>query len=141
VANARDGSADTVTSAGPFVVTSRSRPPKTILYQNFPNPFPRTDLDVENTRIWFDLANASEVDLAIYDVRGRLVRRLIPGPGCSSVRLEPGPYGREGTMPDPCVVLTWDGRDDRGRRVGPGVYLLRLKADGVEEIRRIVFWP
>ncbi len=141
VASARDGSADTVTSAGPFVVTSRFRPPKTILYQNFPNPFPRTDLDVEDTRIWFDLAHASEVDLAIYDIRGRLVRRLIPGPGCSSVRLEPGPYGRVGTTPDPCVVLTWDGRDDRGRRVGPGVYLLRLKADGVEEIRRIVFWP
>ncbi len=141
VASARDGSADTVTSVGPFVVTSHSRPPKTLLYQNYPNPFPNNDLGVDVTRVWFDLANASEVDLAIYDIRGRLVRRLIPGPGCSSVRLEPGPYGREGAVPDPCVVLTWDGRNERGRRMGPGVYLLRLKADGVEEIRRIVFWP
>lgn len=52
-----------------------------------------------------------EVDLrvAVYDVAGRLVRSLRPGPAPA------------GTSP-----LVWDGRDRQGRRVPAGVYLLRI---------------
>jgi hypothetical protein len=142
VAEARSGMADTVTSAGPFVVTGGANPPVTILYQNFPNPFPNPVQGVRRTRIWFDLAVPSLVELALFDMRGRLVRTLIPGPGCGATELPPGLYGREeGPGPDPCVVTSWDGKDDRGRDVPPGVYLLRLRAGGVVEVRRVVFWP
>ena len=140
---ARDGGggADTVTSAGPFVVTSGANPPATILYQNFPNPFPNREMGVDETRIWFDLAHASRVELAVYDLRGRLVRRLMPRRNCPLVELPAGLYGREDGMPDgPCQAFSWEGLDDRDREVPPGVYLLRLKADGVVDIRRMVFW-
>jgi len=142
VAKARTGAVDTVTSAGPFVVTGGENPPVTILYQNFPNPFPNSDDGLRKTRIWFDLAKESTVELAVYDMRGRLVRSLIPGRGCGQVELPPGLYGREeGSSPDPCIAFAWDGEDERGQGVAPGVYLLRLRAGGVVEIRRIVFWP
>lgn len=136
------GVADTVTSLAPFVVTSRTRPPATQLYQNFPNPFPQPAVDPEGTRIWFDLESRSPVELAVYDLRGRLVRRLIPGPGCGRVTLGPGLYGREGADGDGrCVLTRWDGRDESGRIVARGVYLLRLRAGAVEQTRRIVFLP
>jgi hypothetical protein len=142
IARARTGQADTVTSAGPFVVTGEGNPPVTILYQNFPNPFPNPETGTWLTRIWFDLASTSTVDLAVYDLRGRLVRRLIPGPGCAPVELPPGLYGRdEGGDSGPCVILSWDGKGEGGRAVSPGVYLLRLRAGRVEEIRRMVYWP
>lgn len=142
IAQVRSGVADTVTSAGPFVVTSGANPPVTILYQNFPNPFPNTEFGGMETRIWFDLAEASTVELALYDIRGRLVRQLIPGVGCGAVELPPGLYGRDdGGEADPCTTFAWNGLDDRGRDVEPGVYLLRLRAGGVVDVRRVVFWP
>jgi hypothetical protein len=142
IARGGGGGADTVTSAGPFVVTSGANPPATILYQNFPNPFPNPEVGLESTRIWFDLAEATTVELAVFDLRGRLVRQLVPGRGCPAAELPPGLYGREGgATGDPCHTYSWDGKDDRDREVPPGVYLLRLKAGGVVEIRRIVFWP
>jgi hypothetical protein len=141
VARSRSGTADTVASAAPFVVTGGANPPVTILYQNFPNPFPDAEIGGERTQIWFDLARESEVELAVYDLRGRLVRTLIPGRGCGTVRLPAGLYGREGASSDPCTTFSWNGRDDRGGRVTPGVYLLRLRAGGVVDVRRVVFWP
>jgi hypothetical protein len=142
IAEARTGAVDTVTSAGPFVVTGGENPPVTILYQNFPNPFPNLAEGIVDTRIWFDLAEHSRVRLAVFDMRGRLVRNLIPGRGCGPVELPPGLYGREEGVPqDPCTSFSWDGRDDGGQRVSSGVYLLRLQAGGVVEVRRVVFWP
>jgi hypothetical protein len=140
VARTPGGAADTVESASPFVVTSVTRPPATLLYQNFPNPFP-TD-GRTGTRIWFDLANASTVELAIFDLRARLVRKLVPADAsCANVTHEPGQYGRDtpGQVPDPCLDLAWDGTDENGSVVPRGVYVLRLRADGREEYRRIVF--
>lgn len=142
IAEARNGAADTVASAGPFVVTGGANPPITILYQNFPNPFPNPDEGIWETRVWFDLAQESRVELAVYDMRGRLVRNLIPGPGCGPTILPPGLYGRDQDGdPGACAAFTWDARDDRGQTVSPGVYLLRLRAGGVVEVRRVVYWP
>jgi serine protease AprX len=142
IAEARGEEVDTVTSGGPFVISGTDSPPVTILHQNFPNPFPNRDLGLFETRIWFDLAAPSSVELSVFDLRGRLVRRLIPGPGCTAVEMDPGLYGREeGDSGDPCVRYSWDGTDDRGEEVSPGVYLLRFSAGGVVQVKRIVFWP
>ena len=59
--------------------------------------------------------------LDVYDVKGALVRTLL------DERREAGRY-----------EVTWDGRDDGGRRVASGVYLYRLEAGGKEESRRMV---
>jgi hypothetical protein len=141
IATAPVGGADTVTSAGPFVITSRSRPPVTILFQNYPNPFPREDLGRSVTRIWFDLSTPGEVTLEVFDLRGRRIRRLIPASGCAPITLESGLYGRDEVDLNECTLLHWDGKDDQGREVPRGVYLLRLRARDVEEIRRMVYWP
>ncbi|MGD8278239.1 MAG: S8 family serine peptidase [Gemmatimonadota bacterium] len=143
IARTQTGVADTVESRLPFVVTSETRPPATLLYQNFPNPFPRADLGASSTRIWFDLADSSSVQLTVLDLRGRRVRRLIPTPGCSAVTLGPGIYGRglTGEVNDPCILTSWDGRDDEGRTVARGIYLLHFRAAGKEEYRRMVFLP
>ncbi len=140
IARTQSGMADTVASAAPFVVTSTGQPPATLLYQNFPNPFPRSDLGEGVTHIWFDLAEPSAVELSVHDLTGRLVRRLIPAPGCGPVTLEPGLYGRGGEA-DPCILTTWDGGDADGVRVPAGIYIIRLEAAGEVQYRRALFRP
>jgi hypothetical protein len=134
--------ADTVTSLGTFIVTNSLHPPSTTLYQNFPNPFPRPALGVRGTRIWFDLAAAVDVELAVYDMRGRLVSRLIPARGCGRITLPSGQYGKgRTTVTDPCVQTEWDGTDDNGHDMPAGVYLLRLRAGGETQTRHIIYAP
>jgi flagellar hook assembly protein FlgD len=117
-----------------------STPPINLLYQNFPNPFPSTTSPV--TCIWFDLAQrAGDVKLAIYDVRGRLIRTLIPSATVSGT-LDAGYYGRAGSGPlasgcDP--RFSWDGRGSDGATVPPGVYLVRLHADDAWQTKKIIF--
>jgi hypothetical protein len=114
-----------------------SPPAVTLLYQNFPNPFPAPGQDA--TCLSFDLAIAAEVQLDILDPRGSLVRRLVPGPGWDPM-LAPGRYGRSATGGTPCDPrLVWDGRADDGRDLPAGVYLYKLRASGVTQFRRIVF--
>ena len=75
-------------------------------FRNAPNPFnPRTE-------IAFHLDRSEEVELHIYDSRGRRVRRLV-----EREILPAGPH-----------VAGWDGRDDRGGALGSGVYFGRLRA-------------
>ena len=65
-----------------------------------------------------------EVDLKIYSVTGELVRS----------RWDSGyPLFPAGAA----VLLTWDTCNDRGVRVAPGLYFLKLQALGVSEVKRI----
>ena len=57
------------------------------------------------------LPRAAALEAAVYDLRGRRVRRLRSGDAAA------GEY-----------LLTWQGRDDHGQAVASGVYLLRVKA-------------
>jgi len=126
-----------VRSLGAFVVLDPTAPPATLLYQNFPNPFPGSGQSA--TCIWFDLATASTVTLEILDLRGGVVRHLLPSSGIPNT-LPVGRYGRGaggGTLCDP--RLTWDGTADDGRTVPPGVYLSRFTAAGTTQFKRIVF--
>lgn len=77
------------------------------LYPASPNPF------AGQARIAFALPTRGDVELSVYSVDGRLVRTLVSG--------EQGPGE---------VELTWDGRDNSGRRVGNGLYFMRLEAAG-----------
>ena len=126
-----------VRSAGTFLILDASLPRATILYQNFPNPFPAAGRD--ETCIWFDLASASETELDILDLRGTRVRRLIPSTAFP-VLLDAGRYGRSGAGGPTCDPrLTWDGRADDGRVVPAGVYLAKLRSGGNILFKRIVF--
>lgn len=134
------GDSTRVFSAASLVVLDPSVPPATILFQNFPNPFPNAR--VSATCIWFDLRSASPVELQVLDLRGNLVRSVIPGPSFpSSPTFPAGRYGRasEGSNTGCDPRLSWDGTDDSGRAVPTGVYLIRLRADGVETFRKALF--
>jgi hypothetical protein len=60
--------------------------------------------------------------LEVYDLTGRRVRSLESGGGSGA--------GRH--------LVTWDGRDDRGRAVGSGVYFCRLRSGGEGRTARFV---
>ncbi|HSL70688.1 MAG TPA: S8 family serine peptidase [Longimicrobiales bacterium] len=142
IANSQVGVADTVESRGPFVVNSSSQPPTTSLYPSFPNPFPRSDINDGTTRFWFDLNAPANVELAIYDLRGRLVKRLIPAQASCGPRvaMQPGQYGRAGVAEDSeCMVYSWDGTDQRGQYVPRGVYIARLTANGSASTQRVLY--
>jgi hypothetical protein len=76
------------------------------LSQNFPNPFN------PETRIQFSLPEKQRVDLAIYDVHGRVVKELIDYKEYAA-----GTY-----------TVDWDGMDSDGRKVASGVYFSRIQA-------------
>ncbi|MBK9777692.1 MAG: T9SS type A sorting domain-containing protein [bacterium] len=82
--------------------------------QVYPNPFN------PQTKIAFRLESAGEVSLAIFDVQGRLVRRLIEG------SLAAGDYSVE-----------WNGMDSGGRAVSAGTYLCRLSTAGGVQTRKL----
>ncbi len=82
---------------------------------SYPNP------TVGRTSLVYHLSRRGEVSVAIYDVAGRLVRRLVSGP------MEAGSH-----------TVHWDGRDGSGRSVASGVYLAKLVAAGDRDTRRLV---
>ncbi len=126
-----------IRSQGSFLVVDLGMPTSTLLYQNFPNPFPASGRD--STCLWFDLALAGAVELDILDLRGNRVRRFVPGPDFPGV-LAPGRYGRGSTGGGICDPrLMWDGRADDGHPLPGGVYLAKLKVSGLVVFKRIVF--
>jgi len=80
-----------------------------------PNPFSN------KTSISFGLARKGEVNIAIYDVTGRLVRTLVNG-----VK-ESGNY-----------TVEWDGRDNSGRSLASGAYFVRMKTKDFNSIKRVL---
>lgn len=127
-----------VISASSFVITSANAPIATVLFQPFPNPFPNERLPA--TCIWFDLRRQSDIRLDVLDLRGNRVATILPGRGLGGT-LPPGRYGRAVLGSDSGCDdrLTWNGMDDRGRLVPPGVYLVRFSGDGVSETRKVLF--
>jgi hypothetical protein len=127
-----------VSSRSSFVIAPADQPITTLLYQNFPNPFPAPSS--QTTCVWFDLRRAAEVRLMIYDLRGNPVRTMVPSSSLGGT-LPAGRYGRlselEGTGCDP--RFAWDGIADNGQPVPAGIYLVRLKTDGYDSMKKIVF--
>ena len=91
---------------GPVSLAAATLPARLALAPNAPNPFnPRTT-------IRYSLPQATPVRLSIYDLQGRLVRGLVN---------ESRPAGE--------WSAEWDGRDDSGRAVASGSYVVRLVTD------------
>ncbi|MFH1680453.1 MAG: hypothetical protein ABIH26_07395 [Candidatus Eisenbacteria bacterium] len=80
-----------------------------------PNPFR------PGNAIRYRIAAPCEARLAVYDLRGRLVRLLVDGP----VRVGEG-------------LAAWDGRDSAGRPAPAGVYSYRLSAPGISRTGKLV---
>ena len=82
-------------------------PQEFVLYQNYPNPFNPT------TTIRFALPETGQVQLAIYNSLGKMVRQLVEGTA------SPGEY-----------EVHWDGQNDYGNPVASGIYFYRIKFTG-----------
>jgi len=80
-----------------------------------PNPF-TDDLQIE-----FTLPEACPVSLRIYDASGRLVRTILDG------RLKVGLH-----------MYSWNGKDSLGRKVGQGVYFIRLITPHGDILKKVV---
>ncbi len=80
-----------------------------------PNPFNPM------TVIAYGAPRASDVELAIYNVNGRLVKTLVDG------EVEAGYYS-----------TVWYGRDNDGRSVASGVYFCRMQAESFDDAVKMV---
>ena len=93
------------------------------LHQNYPNPFnPSTSIvvDVPESR-GPGGGGRVKTRVAVYSMRGRLVRVLL------DEEKEAGRY-----------LLHWDGRSERGEKVGSGVYLYRMEAGDFVSTRKMI---
>ena len=72
-----------------------------------------------NPETWipYTLADNADVNVRIYDVEGKLVRKLDIG------------YQRAGSYLNREKAVYWDGRDQLGESVSSGIYFYTLKAD------------
>jgi hypothetical protein len=82
---------------------------------SYPNPFRQA------TAIRFNLAKPSLVDIGVFDLAGRLVKRL------AAESMAAGPH-----------FVTWDGNDAAGRMAPAGIYLYRLVTPAGAESGRMV---
>lgn len=98
-----------------FAEAARSGPVQFALYQCAPNPFNPT------TVIRFALPEASDVQLAVYNVSGQLVRTLV------NTSVDAGVH-----------EVVWDGADRSGRPAASGLYIYRLVAGDHTFVRRMV---
>jgi YVTN family beta-propeller protein len=78
--------------------------PAARLMQNAPNPFN------PSTVIPYEVGRAGKVSLHVFDVSGRMVRKLV-----------------DQNLPAGNHTARWDGRDDQGRAVASGRYFYRLR--------------
>ena len=101
-------------------ILEATRPKKTLLLGNYPNPF--------NPETWipYQLANSSDVQIIIYNTRGTVVRQLKLG------------HQLEGYYTRRSRAAYWDGRNDIGERVASGIYFYQLQTDEVSLLRKMV---
>ncbi len=92
------------TPAGPFA-----------LEQNYPNPFN------PSTTIRFSLPARGYATLTIYDVSGRVVKRLV-----------------DGVVEEGSHTVEWTGRNIAGIPVGSGIYFYSLISGNMHETRKMI---
>ena len=96
----------TVTNSPLAIGESAVLPERFELGSNYPNPFNPT------TTVRYALPRADRVSISVYSILGQRVATLVDG------RVEAGRHR-----------VRWDGRNDAGRQVGSGVYLVRMQAE------------
>ena len=87
-----------------------------VLHQNFPNPFN------PSTEIRFDLPEAGNVSLAIYNLMGQKIRTL------SSDNMTPGYH-----------AIIWDGTNDIRSQVATGMYFYSIQSNEFQATKKMLF--
>jgi hypothetical protein len=102
-----------------FVITAQKHDFEIKRVHNYPNPFsavPSVTGKEPGTRIRYLLTENAPVEITIYDVVGRSVKRFS--------MMEAGKLG--GT--EGWNEIYWDGKNGKGESVASGVYLVQIKA-------------
>ncbi|MDP3148365.1 MAG: T9SS type A sorting domain-containing protein [Ignavibacteria bacterium] len=86
------------------------------LMQNYPNPFS------EETNIPYKLNEETNASVTIYNILGQAVKSF------KSLEQAGGMHG-----------VTWDGRDEFGKKVSTGVYFYRLLARGETQVKKMIY--
>ncbi|MDP8220433.1 MAG: C25 family cysteine peptidase, partial [Candidatus Stygibacter frigidus] len=86
-----------------------------VLNANYPNPFN------PETTISFSLPENANIELSIYNVKGKKVKTLVSG------NMDAGDH-----------ETIWYGRDDEGRQVSSGVYFYKLKSERYTTTKKCV---
>ena len=97
-------------------------PKETVLLPNYPNPF--------NPETWipYDLAEDSDVEIRIYNLKGESIRNLSLG------------FQSAGTYRTQSRAAYWDGRNTVGESVASGVYFYTLHAGQIKATRQMVIF-
>jgi hypothetical protein len=82
-----------------------------LTFQNYPNPFH------QETVIRLETTAPKTISVSIFDISGRLVRKITPGETVSRER-----------------AIVWDGKDEQGFSVSSGIYFCRIIRFGQNEI-------
>ena len=105
-----------------FLETSDSVPSKSsiipvdyALHQNYPNPFNPVTL------LRYDLPEYEIVNIAIYDMKGRIVKTLVNGPQ---------PAGNRS--------IQWNATNDNNEPVSAGVYLCTIQAGTFNQTKKMI---
>ena len=86
---------------------SAGLPTDFVLNQNYPNPFR------SQTRFEYGLPRPADISIKVHNSLGQVVRELV------SAKMQAGFY-----------LVSWDGTNDKGLSVLPGIYFYQLNADG-----------
>ncbi|MDR4509914.1 MAG: T9SS type A sorting domain-containing protein [Candidatus Brocadiaceae bacterium] len=84
--------------------------------QNYPGPFN------QGSTIMFEVPEAGEVTIDIYNLRGQLIQTLYSGP------ISAGQH-----------AVVWNGTDFHGSRVVSGIYAYKLQANGFAVMQMLIF--
>ena len=102
------------------LLATETRPEKTQLFANYPNPF--------NPETWipYELATDTDVRLTIYNTQGVVIRTLQFG------------HQSAGYYTDRDRAAYWDGRNSIGEQVASGLYFYQLETDTMSSLRKMV---
>ena len=102
-------------SSGSVTLFDSSLPTQFALHQNSPNPFNTI------TTIAYDIPEPTHVEIVIYDLLGSKVTTLV------NKEMYPGFHS-----------AVWNGRDDRGRLVASGMFIVQMTSSSFMNVRKMV---
>ncbi len=91
------------------------------LHPSYPNPFaPNALAKLSETALTFELANATQLAIVVFDLQGRRIVTLFEGAkNAGSHRVQ------------------WNGRDEQNKLVSAGIYLVQMKSAGQRLIQKV----
>jgi hypothetical protein len=115
--NAEGSPSDLLSFLYPYVSNPQDAIPALVtkLDSNYPNPFN------PSTTISFSLAKAGKASLAIYNLKGQLVKRLVDGD-----------YGSGEHK------VVWNGKDENNRNIASGMYFYRMESGSYKSVKKML---